>query len=512
MKSYDIVICGGGHNGLTCGAYLSKAGFNVLVLEKRSIVGGGITTESTFSNKNFKIDLGGHCQALIQANPMITDNELELDKFGLEYIYSEYLLGHPFPDGSYIIQYKNIDKTLKSIAQFSERDADSFLEMYNLFLNFKDMIVNLLFSPPLSLSEIISFLEKDDKGRELLRIMLQSPIDFVNERFENEKVKAWLLWWGLQIGNRPDQEGTALLLMILIILVQHFGIGYVKGGGGNLSKALAARIISDGGSIKTNSIVKKIIVENGTARGVELSDGEIIYAKKAIISNIHLKLLFPEMVGKDNIDPYFLKMVDRFKIGIPGFGVHLAINEAPNFGIEEVNRCASFTINDSVKDLIETYDDIRKGNPFSKEPFIFGVCSTILDKDRAPSSKHTLFLWRFVPAKMEWKKIKDRVYKEIMEKLERYAPNMNEENIIGKMIDDPLTIKRRNPCMIDGDVLQGDMCLYQFGPMRPIIGFNYKTPIRSLYLCGPSTHPGGGATGGGRACAKYILKDIGLNE
>jgi phytoene dehydrogenase-like protein len=513
MENYDIIICGGGHNGLTCGAYLTKAGLSVLVVERRPVVGGGVVTESIFSDKGFKVDLGGHAHALIQANPMITDNELELDRFGLEYIYPEYLYGHPFLDGSYIIQSRDVNKTCDSLAKFSQRDASSFLELYNLFLKFKDMIVTLLFSPPPPLSEMIKGLESSEDGRELLRIMLQSPIDFVNERFENDKVKAWLYWWGLQIGGRPDQEGTALLFMCLLTLVQHFGFGYPKGGGGKLSEALAKYITSNGGTIRTNAKVKRVIVENGRAKGIELSDGEIIFAKKGIVSNIHLKLLFPEMVGRENVSSSFIKSVERFKIGFSGFGIHLALNEALRFKVEEINKCSVFAVAESVSDVLENYDDIVKGNPFSKEPLVIGVCSTIDDPTRAPDGKHVLFLFRFVPyniGNMKWKGAREKVAGDMMEKLKRYAPNMDDKNIIGKFIDDPVTIEARNPCMIRGDIFQGDISLYQFGPMRPLIRFNYKMPVEGLYLCGPSTHPGGSVTGGGRACAKAVLKDLGL--
>ncbi len=516
----DVVIVGGGHNGLICGAVLAKRGLSVTVLEANTRLGGAVTTDEV-TLPGFKHDLYGSSHVWIHANPDFQEILSELETFGLTYIWAtDGITGHPDREGPGIVVYSDIDKTCASIAGYSERDARRYREIYDGFREIEDGFITAMFSPPNPPSLMQEALESTEAGLDLLRFYSMSPYDFVMENFEHRVVQSFLIGWSTAPGVGPHTEGRGELFFIMIPAIHVYGEAIPQGGSIALPLALARMIQSYGGQVHTGVPVTKILVgDRGEARGAELADGRVFQASKAVVNTLNPKISYPHLFDDGVLDSDFLRRVENFNVGDFSIArVHYALHEPPNYTCSaEVTDTPFQRIYGSVDSIVKQWSDISVGSA-PEDPFLWVATWTTKDPSRAPDGKHTMIMDTFVPKTLsngaDWE-VAGPKYVETVElaKLREYTDNMSDDNIIAQYVQTGPVIQRDNPCLVDGTTTGGAMRQYQSGFMRPFPGYSqYRGPIERLYFAGPYCHPGGAISGAGTITARVILRDLGLEK
>ena len=516
-KDYDVVFIGAGHNGLVAGAYLVKAGLDVCFLEQASYVGGGVISREAAA-PGFKNDLCSTMHAFIQANPLIKNDELGLkSKYGLEYIFPEAQNTVLFSDNQFLTVHLDVDKTCESIAKFSKKDAESYKKFYEWSVPLLDMLAEGMSNPAPPFGTFTSLLSQSELGRELLRALMQSGIDMCDDWFESPALKILLTRYSSESLLPPQARGTAIAIIMTVALTHKYGTALPVGGSGVLSDILEKFILDNGGTIRCDCLVEKVNVVGGEAKSVVLSDGEEVVAKKAIISNLHIKQLFPDIVGRENLTGDFIRKVDRLKLSDLGcMNQHFALHEAPKYTAGEgVNAFFVEFAPLPYEKYLRNFDNIVYGDVDTEMPLC--VAPTQHDPTRAPEGKHTLYLYHYEPYNLadggpeKWDEIKMEVADTILENVRKQTTNMGDENIIGRYVESPLDIERRTKSMLGSDFMHLGHFMFQMLGNRPLPEWNVRTPIDKLYMCGPCCHPGGGVIGGGRAQVQPVMEDLGID-
>jgi len=519
-KQHDVVIVGGGHNGLTVACYLAKAGVDVCIIERLPYTGGGVVSPE-LAAPGFKTDICAVWHLLIQGNPLITNDELGLmSKFGLKYVMIDpkpqsVIL---FPDDSYLRIYKDIDKTCQEIAKFSAHDADVYRKFHDWAMKCFNMMLEGLYNPAAPFGAFASVLDQSDEGRDLLRMMMVSADDICDDwGFEDDRVKAAITRPASEMVISPRTKGTGATMLMVVPFLHKFGGGFPEGGSGALSEAMERCIKHYGGTIMTGRHVDKIVIKNNEARSVLLQDGEEIVANKAVISNLSLKQL-PSLVGIENLPGDVVKRIERIKFSeFRAINQGYAIHEAPIYTAgDEVTESPLVEFNPlPYKKSLMEYDDLAYGKLVYDMPLV--VCQSLLDKSRAPDGKHTLYLYHYAPYDVEdrghaeWDRIREEVADRVLATLRKQTTNMGDSNIIGRAIESPLDLERRNQANTKGDLTHFGMFFDQIMGNRPLPGWGASTPIKRLWMCGPSCHPGLGVHGGGRAQVQPIMESMGID-
>jgi len=510
QQQYDAIIIGAGHNGLVCAAYLAKAGLKTLVLERRSIVGGCATTEEIPSMPGFKFNLCAIDHVYIHYTPIIKD--LELERFGLEYISVDPAFFCPFPDGNYIFVWKDVNKTASEIQRVAgAREARAFLEFAKFYSKLWETITPAFLAPPVPLADMFSMLPSGPEREELIRTLLMSAEQLLEEWFDTDYVKGPAAKFAAEIGIDIRDPGTALLAGEITRFTK---ITRPRGGTGMLTQALARVIEHYGGVIRTNAEVEKIIVKDGKAVGVRLTTGEEIRAK-GVISNLDAIRVFTKLVDPEHLEQKFRRRIEKLRVNYGlGLTVHAALNELPRFSdkypVGKEANIASTSICPSIEYLNKFFDDIRAGRP-PKEPNLWVATPSALDPTLAPPGKHTLYIYSHQPYKLadgkQWSEIKEEVADICINKLAEFAPNIKDA-IIARYVESPVDMERRTG-NLRGSFIHIDMSLAQLFYFRPLPELSqYRTPIKNLYLTGAGTHPGGGITGmPGYNTAHVFLED-----
>jgi phytoene dehydrogenase-like protein len=517
METHDVVVIGGGHNGLTVAAYLAKAKLKVCVLEKQDKVGGGVITRE-LTLPGFKHDPGSIMHGIISANPLIHRDELGLQsKYGLKYVYPDKIFAAVFPDDRALVFQRDLDKTCESISRFSARDADAYRAFCKAITEMRKVVSIGMFSPPPSWGAMMSVLNRSHQGRELLRILLSSVLDVAEDWFESEEMKLAMCRYASELMIGPREKGTGSAMWFVAGL-HRWPIAMPIGGSGALSEALQACIKDHGGSIKVSDAVKSIRVEGDVAKGVILESGEEVLATKAVISNVHVKQLFLDMVKPEKLPAGFLEIVKRIRPAtFSGLHQAIALNEAPKYkaGVD-VDTALFVEFTPFLEEFLRSFDDYFYGIPRTNMPLV--VTATIFDPSRAPEGKHTLYLWHYEPYKLKdggpskWDNIKQEIADSILETVCKHTTNLTAESSLGRWMMSPFDLPKYFPSMLDGDIGHIGHFLTQSFDHRPFAGWGpYKTPIVKLYMTGASTHPGTGVTGGGRATAQVIMEDLGID-
>lgn len=520
MSDCDIVIAGGGHNGLICAAMLVREGLDVLVLERNDWVGGGVLTRE-LTLPGFRHDPFGSSHVWIHLNPAFETLRPELEAHGLKYIWSEdHITGHPNKyEGQGIIVYKDVDKTCDTIAEYSRADARRYREIYEEFGEIKDGVIKSMFAPPAPPSYTFQALERSPEGMKRLRDYQLSSRQFTLENFENEHVRAFILGWAMAPQTLPDQLGTAAGFYVMIPSIHYFGQAIPEGGSGMLSEALRRYVESRGGKVRTGATVTSFIADSGTCRGARLDSGEEILASRAVVSALDPYQTYLRGFKDDELPTGFKDMVRRFSFGeITIARVHYALHEAPEFrNGEDMSRTAFQRIFGTVADIDRQYLEIA-AHEKPGDPFLWTAAWTTLDPTRAPEGKHTLIMDTFVPVDLasgeDWEEIGPDYCREVLLKqLQQYTVNMTPDNIMAEYVETGPSLERANWCFQRGVTTGGERTLAQMGAFRPFPNYaDYRGPLRQLYMTGPSCHPGGGICGMGTIAAAEILKDLGIQD
>ena len=515
-RDFDIVLAGGGHNSLACGAWLAHSGLKVCIIERNPWIGGGCITREV-TKPGFKHDLFGSSHVWIHANPDFQVLLPELEQHGLEYIWEQdHITGHPNLNGPGVVVYKDVDKTCESIANYSRNDAKRYREIFDTWHDIRDGFIKGMFSPPAKPSIMPSALQDSYQGLLKLKEFNLSSRQFVMQNFESDAIRTMILGWAMAPQIYPDTECTGQSFYILIPGIHTYGAAIPKGGSMMLPTSMADYITSKGGEVLTDAPIDKFVLDgDGSCVGVQLETGEQISAQKAVVTGLGLKVSFLDCMDPEDLHPEFLRACKTFSYGAVSIArVHFALNDLPQYkNGSDMNHCAFHRIFGTMQDINVQYSEIMMGKAPSN-PFLWSAGWTKLDPGRAPEGKHTLIMDTFVPSQLadgtRWEDyIEEYVHKVMMKVMRRYTTNMTEDNILGAYYETGSSLESANPAFVSGNTTGGERLLSQMGYMRPLPGFSqYKSPIPKLYMTGPSCHPGGGITAMGTITANVMLRDF----
>ena len=520
----DIVIIGGGHNGLVAAFYLAKAGFKPLVIERRERVGGAAITD--------EFHPGFRCSTLAHtAGPLRPEivRDLQLEKHGLRLITPLVGVTALSPDGRALSLYQDADQAAQEIAAFSQKDAKKYSAFQESLGKMGKVIAAALATTPpdidhpsggdlwsmLKTGRAIRNLGKKDMFR-LLRWGPMAVADLAAEYFETELLRAVVAARGI-FGTflGPWSAGSSLVLLIRAAGDPHpAGSAHLAAGGmGALTQAMASAAKAAGAEIRSGAEVIEIRVKDGSATGVLLSTGEEI-AAKVVVSNADPKRTLLHLIDSTHLSPDFVQKLQHYRGNGTVAKVNLALSGLPNFtAIKNGSTNAlkgRIHIGHEIDYLERAFDESKYGN-FSRQPYLEAMIPSLTDPTLAPDGKHVMSIYmQYAPYKLkgDWESQRRELGQTVVKTLAQYAPNLP-ELILTHQIITPLDLEEKYG-LTGGQIFHGDLALDQFFTMRPLLDWaRYRTPIQNLYLCGSGTHPGVGLTGGsGANAAREILKEL----
>jgi phytoene dehydrogenase-like protein len=514
---YDVIIIGGGHNGLVAAGYLARAGERVLVLEARDHPGGACTTEELIPGSPSKWSSCAFIAGLLRPEVI---SELELKRFGLELYQGDALGFALFRDGEHLMFWKELDRTLAEIRRHSAPDARRFVEFGMRMQRFASILRPWLLKPPPLRSELLA--EFEQAGEEALfdEFVLLSIRDLLDRYFESENLKGYLSFMSMvSTWGGPSAPGSSY------VFGHHswgdfegeFGqFGFAKGGMGAISEALARSAEHYGATIRCNAPVAEILTGRGRVQGVRLDNGEVINATR-ILSSADPKRTFLKLMDPASLPTDFRAAVEAIDVRGSMARIHLLIDELPQYlpfdsPAEGPQHHGHQMLGASRETFEEGWEAQRRGR-FPDHFVIEATIQSVTDPSLAPPGQHTMTLGiQQVPFELDgttWDEARETWADKVLEELFTYAPNLR-EHILDRVVITPLDLERTYH-LTGGNIFQGAMPLDQLFSSRPLPALaNYRGPFDGLYLCGAGTHPGGGVMGAnGHNGAQVALADAG---
>jgi phytoene dehydrogenase-like protein len=518
----DVIIVGGGHNGLVCAFYLARAGLKVTVLERRHVLGGAAVTEEF--HPGFRNSVASYTVSLL--NPKVI-RDMGLHARGLTIIERHISNFLPLNDREYLAGADDI-------VRFSKKDAETLPYYMARLEKIADVLRDLVLETPPNVGEggwlaaIPELLKSAVIGkrlagfniaekRDLLSLFTQSGGDWLGGWFESEPIKA-LLGFDSIVGNyaSPYTPGSAYVLLHHVfgeVNGKKGAWGHAIGGMGAITQGMAAAAREHGVELRTGAAVREVIVEKDRAIGVVLENGETLRAPR-IVSNLNPRLLFTRLVDPSALPIDFRERMERYRCGSGTFRMNVALSELPRFTAKPESGPhlnAGIVMAPSLAYMDRAYTDARALG-WSKEPIIEMLIPSLVDDTLAPPGRHvaSLFCQQVAPEVAGgWDAHRDAVSQLMLETVDRFAPGFK-QSVIGVQAFSPLDLERTFG-LVGGDIMHGRLELDQMFSARPTLGHgNYRTPLKGLYMCGAGTHPGGGVTGApGHNAAREILKDAG---
>jgi phytoene dehydrogenase-like protein len=522
-QHYDVIVIGGGHNGLVNAAYLAKAGKKVLVLERRHVLGGAAVTEEIIPGFFFS-----ECSYVVSLLRPEIIRELDLPRHGLEILPLDGTFS-PMPDGNHLWRMNDHAKSIREIRRHSRVDAeayDEFSKMMTPMCRFVKPMLSMVPPDPTTLNprdlKQLHFLMQrfrelsSDERYTLIQLMTMSSADFLDQWFETDVLKATMSASGIIgtfLGIRSP--GTAY------VLLHHYmgeidgafrSWGFSRGGTGAISNAIAAAAREAGVEIRTKAPVGKILVKEGRAAGVVLQSGEEITAN-VTSSSVDPHLTFEKFLEPSELPADFLEGVRRYKFRGSSGKVNIALDALPDFKSlpgDGAHLRGAISISPSMEYMERAYDDAKYGH-YSRRPYIDMVIPSLTDPSVAPPGKHVLSCFvQYAPYKLAegtWDDQREAFGDNVIDTIAEHAPNIK-DIIVGRQILTPLDLEREFG-LTQGNIFQGELSLEQLFFLRPVAGWAYyRTPVDNLYMCGSATHPGGGIMGAnGRIASQVILKE-----
>jgi phytoene dehydrogenase-like protein len=526
-SGYDAVIIGAGHNGLTAAAYIARAGYSTLVLERRDLVGGCCVTEEIAPG--CRASTTSYIASMLRPEVI---RDLHLAEYGLRIVPCDPALQVPFPDGHLVSWWSNRDRAAEELRKISSKDADTFVRVDDRLKKLARYLQPFFLEPPpeFGTQSFDGWCDLFRAGKrlrgissaeisQLVSFLTGSLSDFLDRYYESDKVKTLFLAnnvYGKHGG--PYQPGSALGLLFHLLSggesdEQGF-YGHVMGGMGSITDAMAKAARAFGATIRTKSAVQQVDARDGRVRAVVLEDGTEIRAR-VVLSNADPKRTFLGMIPERDLPGDFVHAIRGIKMDGPCAKVNMVLSEEPRFKGTPSNYDAQqrslFTLVPSLEFAERCYD-IAKFGEIPEQLWVDCVIASNADPSLAPVSKHVMTCFvQYVPYKLRrgtWDENRDLLGDRVVKKIAEYAPNVPNA-VIARQILSPLDLERTYG-LTEGNIFHGDLNLEQLFFNRPVPGWSqYRTPIAGLYLCGAGAHPGGGVTGApGHNCAHQVLRDL----
>jgi phytoene dehydrogenase-like protein len=513
MASFDGIIIGGGHNGLTCAAYLARTGLRVAVVEANEKIGGGSITEEV-TLPGFKHNLHSNFH-LFTDGPIGAD--LELHRYGLEYVYPEVQDGMAFRDGTAVCIYRDPERTAQSFARLSKGDADRWRELHeNFAVRARRFVLQTLYSLPLSPPDLAQRVT-GPLGQDMVSYGQLSLYEAVDKNFEDERIRCLFKTFlhSITLMNLPNLGSFFPRLVSCLVT-----FGLPKGGAEALPRALGRVIEEAGGTLVTGQRVEEILVEGGRARGIRVAGGDVLRADRFVASGVDV-VQTVQMAGQEHFGREVSERVEHLQWSKHSLvTIHVALNDPPQYRAAEfdpdINRAynIAFGVADS-DELAQLFHGFIEQGRLPERFHGNGACNTLFDPSYAPPGKHTAFWWPFAPYRLEgnpenWDQRRGEVTRELLSQWREFAPNMTEDNVLGTYLFTPVDIERSCINMREGSHHGIAYLPTQLGVNRPVPELSgYRTPVEGLYLCGFTSHSGGAITGSpGYNCANVISDDL----
>ncbi len=525
-SSYDAIVVGAGHNGLTAAAYLARGGLKTLVLERREIVGGCCVTEEIAPG--CRASTTSYIASMLRPEVI---RELRLPEFGLRMVPCDPGLQVPFPDGQVVSWWANRDRAAQEFRKLSGKDAARFVHVDDQLKKLARYLQPFFMEPPPEVDtgslqgwgDLLRLVRRfhgitNAESAQLVSFLTGSLGEFLDQNYESEKMKVMFLAnnvYGKHGG--PYQPGTAIGLLFHLLSggdheLQGF-YGHVMGGMGAITQALASSARKLGAEIRTNASVATINSRSGIVSGVTLEDGTELLSR-SVLSNADPKRTFLIMTDPRELPAEFLDAVRGIKMAGPCAKVNMVLSEEPRFTGTPTSASPQerslFTLVPSLEFAERCYDQAKFGE-IPEELWVDCVIASNADDSLAPAGKHIMTCFvQYVPyrvAEGNWDEKRELLGDRVVKKISEYAPNVPNA-IVARQVLTPLDLERTYG-LTEGNIFHGDLNLQQLFFMRPVPGWSqYRMPIRGLYLCGAGAHPGGGVTGApGRNAAQQVLRD-----
>jgi phytoene dehydrogenase-like protein len=515
---YDAIVIGAGVNGLAAAVHLAAKGWKVAVVERAAVAGGAVKT-AEITLPGFRHDLHAMNLSLFAGSPFFAAHKERLIKAGLALVPVARPFATAFPDGSWLGVETDIEATAARIAAISSVDAERWRDMVAGFGRDAPHIFALLASPMPSLSALRAvFAAWRDGGNamlaRLLRLVLASPRNWLDENFVSEKLKVMMATWGMHLDFSPDVAGGALFPYLESMANQSFGMALGQNGADAIITAMAGALKAAGGELRPGADVVRIASKDNGAGAVELKGGERLKAERAVIANLHPRVLARVI---DQPPPTELSRMARLRPGPGTMMVHLALSELPDWSAGAALKSFAYVhLAPSFAAMAKTYTEALAGL-LPAEPALVVGQPTAFDPARAPAGRHILWVQvRVLPAQIagdaagqiaarDWDSAKEPYAERVLDIIERYAPGLRGK-ILARTVLSPADLERDNPNLVGGDSLGGSHHLDQNFLFRPAFGWSrYRTPIKRLYIVGASTWPGAGTgAGSGFMLAKAL--------
>jgi phytoene dehydrogenase-like protein len=531
-RDYDLVVVGAGHNALVSAAYAAAAGYRVLVLERRAMVGGAVSTTQIVPGYQF--DLGGSAHILIRLTPVV--EELELEAHGLEYLEVDPLFYAPTEDGEPIFFRRSAEATIEGLEARYPGEGEAYRRFLDDWTPFARLVKEAFLSvpSPWELGKRFVFNRSGGAWKSMLQKILRPYGEVVDQYFSEEGVKTPLVWMAAQSGPPPSEPMSAPFVLWQP-LYHEGGMARPRGGSGGLTQALARKILSHGGEIRTGTPVTRILVEGGRAVGVEVAVPEDLPAgapgasdwaapsaqrvaaapreritARAVLSGAHALETLVNLLPPEHHPPGASAM----RTG-NGFGAILRLAlDGPVRHTAHPGREARVALQLLCRDRAQiqtAYGDYLRGEP-ARDPPMVGMTFSAVDDTLAPPGHEVLWIWgQYYPFRLasgSWDDIAEREADRLLDAYERYAPGTR-DRVVGRLFQHPAWLEREL-ALPGANVMHLEMSLDQMFGMRPLLGLSgYRAHLPGLYLTGASTHPGGGIMGAsGRNAARVVLKDF----
>ena len=533
-RRFDAVILGGGHNGLTCAAYLAGAGLSVCVVERRGVLGGAAVTEEF--HPGFRNSTASYTVSLL--DPQVI-RDLRLAEHGLSISERPFANFLPLPDGRHLKVGGGLAATQTEVAKFSPADALALPGYYAMLERVADVLREMLpVTPPniragnaADLAAIVAMIRTGKRlrvlslpeRRDLLDLFTKSAGDLLDRWFVSAPIKA-AFGFDAVVGNfaSPYAPGSAYVLLHHVfgeVNGKRGQWGHARGGMGAITQAMASECAARGVVVRTNAAVARVVVKAGRAAGVELEDGTVIEGAR-VVANVNPKLLFERLVDPQHMDADFRARIAAYRCGSGTFRMNVALSDLPDFTAlpgknAQPHHGSGIVMAPSLAYMERAYFDARTQG-WSRQPIVEILIPSTVDDTLAPPGMHvaSLFCQHANPRLDEalpgrnWDDVREAVGDVMIDTVTGFAPNFR-ASVLGRRILTPLDLEREFG-LIGGDIFHGALSLDQLFSARPVLGHgNYRMPVRGLYLCGAGAHPGGGVTGiPGRNAAREILHDV----